>query len=104
MVYYFATEVVFFNTAITLLSHLPTPHRIVLGCTSLILVVSLILSDNSSAVPVSPGQFRSTLDLKLQTTDVSASEELSESSGKKIKDSDPEIGYVVQKGDTLSPF
>ncbi|WP_290700785.1 peptidoglycan DD-metalloendopeptidase family protein [Amphritea sp.] len=61
-----------------------------------------MLSDNSSAVPVSPGQFRSTLDLKLQEMDVSASEELSESSSKKIKDSDPEIGYVVQKGDTLS--
>ncbi|WP_156815089.1 peptidoglycan DD-metalloendopeptidase family protein [Amphritea japonica] len=92
----------FFSTACTLLSHLPTPHRILLGCASLILVVSLMLSDNSSAVPVSPGQFRSTLELNLQNTDVSAAEEIAGPGSKKTQDLEPEIGYVVQKGDTLS--
>lgn len=92
----------FFNTAITLLSHLPTPHRILLGCAFLILSVSLMLSDNSSAVPVSPGQFRSTLDLNLQNTDAATSEETADPDSKKIQNSEAEIGYVVQKGDTLS--
>ena len=92
----------FVDTVSTLLSHLPTPHRILLGCASLILVVSLMLSDNSSAVSVSPGQFRSTLDLNLQNTDAATSEETANPDSKKKQDSEAEIGYVVQKGDTLS--
>lgn len=92
----------FVDTVSTLLSHLPTPHRILLGCASLILVVSLMLSDNSSAVPVSPGQFRSTLDLNLKNTDAATSEETANPDSKKKQDSEAEIGYVVQKGDTLS--
>ena len=91
-----------FSTAMTLLSHLPTPHRIVLGCASLILIVSLMVADNSSAVPVAPGQFRSNLALDLEASDSGAADELSETSADPLSDPDPEISYVVQKGDTLS--
>ncbi|WP_299199419.1 peptidoglycan DD-metalloendopeptidase family protein [uncultured Amphritea sp.] len=92
----------FFSTAITLLSHLPTPHRVVLGCASLILLVSLTVSDNSSAVAVAPGQFRSNLAIDLQESDAPDAAEGIANSSAPLKDPDPEISYVVQKGDTLS--
>ena len=92
----------FFSSAIKLLKHLPTPHRVVLGCASLILIISLTVSDNSSAVPVAPGQFRSTLDLDLQESDLPVAEDISADSPDVLQDPDPEISYVVQKGDTLS--
>lgn len=92
----------FYRSAITLLSHLPTPHRIVLGCASLILIVSLMLADNTSAVPVAPGQFRSNLAIDLKPDDSGSADEPSETSADPVRDPDPEISYVVQKGDTLS--
>lgn len=92
----------FFCTALTLLSHLPTPHRVVLGFASVILFVSLILSDNSSAVAVAPGQFRSNLAIDLQESDAPIADDGAVDSSASLQDSDPEISYVVQKGDTLS--
>jgi murein DD-endopeptidase len=92
----------FLTTVITLLSHLPTPHRIVLACASLILIVSVMVADNTSAVPVAPGQFRSNLSLDLGESDAEGNDEPSVESVAQVKDPEPEVSYVVQKGDTLS--
>ncbi|MDO6563746.1 peptidoglycan DD-metalloendopeptidase family protein [Amphritea sp. 1_MG-2023] len=86
----------------SVLSHLPTPHRVVLGSVCLVLLVSLTLSDDSSAVPVAPGQFRSNLDLELPKAESVSLDEPSESAQEPSAIDDPSISYVVKKGDTLS--
>lgn len=84
-----------------LLSHIPTLHRIVLGSVCGILLVSLMLSHDSSAVPVAPGQFRSTLAIELDDADSLATDTLT-TEHEPSPDENPSISYVVQKGDTLS--
>ncbi|WP_428036222.1 peptidoglycan DD-metalloendopeptidase family protein [Amphritea sp.] len=61
-----------------------------------------MLSDNSSAVAVAPGQFRSNLAIDLQESDAPVTDDGAVDSSAPLKDPDPEISYVVQKGDTLS--
>lgn len=90
------------SSAKILLSHLPTPHRIVLGSVFFIVLVSVMLSENSSAVPVPPGQFRSTLPLELDELPAVTFDEQTETHQGPRSDENPAISYVVQKGDMLS--
>lgn len=109
------------HSAKTLLSHLPIPHRIALGCASIILAVSLTLSDDSSAVITPAGQFSTAIAVNSeQTPDAysAISEATDQQSEGQADDAanasqtaseitpevepESELIYVVQKGDTLS--
>ena len=93
-------------SAKTLLGHLPTAHRLALGGAAFIIVLSLTLSDNSSAVATAPGQFSQKLNLNLDTDSLSEGQPPSTKVAADVADvtEGPEasISYVVKKGDTLS--
>lgn len=93
------------------LGHLPTLHRVVLGCASVIIMFSLTLSDDSSAVATAPGQFSANLSLSGKLSDAATesdntadalSEKTAEASSAAQSEPESEISYVVQRGDTLS--
>ncbi len=81
----------------TVFGHLPTAHQIALGCATLLIIVSLSLSDDSSAVAPTVGQLSEQLN-------ISSTEGVIDPGAVPSGEPEPEseIAYVVQKGDTLS--